>query len=271
MSRIGPKHILIILLTVTFLAAGIALGSYYIPAEALTARRSPLSFIPLNYRQMWVDYRLLVGVSGAGLFITMGGSWLSAEIVARIWQRTRNRELAANAVLLRLAPRIDEKSKWQAAADMWAAIHSTLASPNRHVWLGAGFHMSLEIVQQAGERVTFYLWAPRPVAETLTRQLRAIYAGLEIETLVKSDSNGAPTNEIDDYLNLFAGNSRKSNTGTPKLRWADLGLARNSWRPLRTEFAADPLSSLLSASLALRRAANRSCTSPLLCILHNFM
>ncbi|WP_348246451.1 hypothetical protein, partial [Salmonella enterica] len=61
-------------------------------------------------------------------------------------------------------------------------------------------HLSFEMVQQAGERISFFLWVPRPVAETLVRQLRATYSGLEIETMIKSGPEGGPTNEINDYL-----------------------------------------------------------------------
>lgn len=239
MSRIGLKQILLILLALAIIVAGLSLGSYYIPTEELTSRRGePLSFIPRDYRLMLAQYRLPVGVAAGGVVIVLGGSWLAAELIARLWQRARNRELAANAVLLRIAPRVDEKSKWDVAADMWAAIHSTLARPGRLVWLGAGLHMSLELVQQAGERIIFYLWAPRPIAETLTRQLRATYTGLEIETLIKAGEASTPTNELDDYLDQV------SETAT--WRWADLGLGRQAWRPLRAKFAADPLPSLLS-------------------------
>lgn len=158
MSRIGLKQILLMLLALAIIVAGLSLGSYYIPTEELTSRRGePLSFIPRDYRLLLAQYRLPVGVAAGGVVIVLGGSWLAAELIARLWQRARNRELAANAVLLRIAPRVDEKSKWDVAADMWAAIHSTLARPGRLVWLGAGLHMSLELVQQAGERIIFYL------------------------------------------------------------------------------------------------------------------
>ncbi|MCP4409827.1 MAG: hypothetical protein GY807_19195, partial [Gammaproteobacteria bacterium] len=168
MSRISFTQILLVFLAVTFLVAGLSFGSYYFPAAELTSRKGGrVSFIPRDYRQILVDYRLLVGAGGVGIFVVIGGCWMAAEIVARTWQRGRNRELAANAVLLKIAPRVDDKSKWEAAADMWGALHSTLSRPGRRVWLGAGVHMSLEIVQQAGERITFYLHLPRPVAETV--------------------------------------------------------------------------------------------------------
>jgi hypothetical protein len=240
MSRLSFPQILLVVLALALLATGLSFGSYYFSTETLTSRRGgQLSFIPRDYRLMLVEYRLLVGAVTGGVAILFGAAWLTAEMVARLWQQARNRELAANAVLLRIAPRVDEKSKWETAADMWAAIHSTLARPGWQVWLGAGLHLSLEMVQQAGERLTFYLWAPRPVAETLTWQLRATYAGLEIETLVKSGPDGAPANAIDDYLDQVASEA--------EWRWADLGLAQQSWRPLRLKFAGDPLSSLLSA------------------------
>ncbi|MCB0166751.1 MAG: hypothetical protein KDI79_21170, partial [Anaerolineae bacterium] len=236
MARIGFKQILLILLALAIFITMLSFGSYYFPAEELTARRGGmLAFIPRDYRLYLVEYRLLVGIAAATVVVINGGAWLTAELIARLWQRARNRELAANAVLLRIAPRVDERSKWEAAADMWAAIHSTLARPGKQVWLGAGLHMSLEIVQQAGERITFYLWAPRPVAETLTRQLRATYAGLEIEMLVQSGQDGAPTNEIEDYLDQVEDDAQ--------WRWADLGIGREAWRPLRIKFAGDPLPS----------------------------
>jgi hypothetical protein len=255
MARIGPKQILLILLALALLVTGLSFGSFYFPTEDLISRRGgSLSFIHRDYRLPLVDYRLPVGAMAGTVVVLLGGSWLTAELIARLWQRSRNRELAANAVLLRIAPRVDEKSKWEAAADMWAAIHSTLARPGKQVWLGAGLHASLEIVQQTGERITFYLWAPRPVAETLTRQLRATYSGLEIETLIKAGEAGTPTNQIDDYLDLFNGDNPKpalseveaSKNQNLKWAWADLGTGRDAWRPLRIKFAADPLSSLLS-------------------------
>gem|GEM_PF-5982738 len=243
MSRFGLTQILLVLLAIALIIAGLSFGSYYVSLEELTARRGGvLSFIPLDYRLMLVEYRLLVGLVSSSMLVLLGGSWLAAELIARLWQRARNRELAANAVLLRIAPRVDERGKWEAAADMWAAIHSTLARSKRQVWLGAGLHLSLEIVQQVGERITFYLWAPRPVAEMLTRQLRATYAGLEIETLIKAGEASTPTNQIDDYLDLPDDINPKS-----EWRWADLGTGRDTWRPLRIKFAGDPLPSLLSA------------------------
>ncbi|MCB0014054.1 MAG: hypothetical protein KDE34_19215, partial [Anaerolineales bacterium] len=260
MSRLGPKQILLILLALALLIAGLSFGSYYFSVEELTTRRGGmLGFIPRDYRLYLVEYRLLTGIVATTIVIISGGVWLTAELIARLWQRARNRELATNAVLLRIAPRVDERSKWEAAADMWAAIHSTLARPGKQVWLGAGLHMSLEIVQQAGERITFYLWAPRPVAETLVRQFRATYSGLEIETLVKSGADGSPTDEIDDYLDLPGNEStidlenRKSEFENledtrmgAKWAWADLGIGWEAWRPLRIKFAGDPLPSLLS-------------------------
>jgi hypothetical protein len=239
MSRFNFQQILIVVLVLALLLAGLSLGTFYFSAAELASRHGGvLSFIPRDYRQSLLAYRSPVAAAASGVTILLGGGWLTAALLARLWQRARNRELAANAVLLRLAPRVDEKSKWEAATDMWTAIHSTLARPGRQVWLGAGLHLSLEIVQQVGQRLTFYLWAPRPIAETLTRQLRATYAGLEIETLIKSDEAGAPTNQLDDYLDQVTNNAA--------WRWADLGVARQVWRPLRAKFAADPLPSLLS-------------------------
>lgn len=240
MGRIGPQHLLIVIVILTLLVAGLSFGSYYFPADELASRRSgTVAFIPQAYRLRLVEYRLLAGIAAMGVLMLSAGSWLGAEIIARLWQRARNRELAANAVLLRLAPRVDERGKWPAAADLWAAIHSTLARPGRQVWLGNGLHLSLEMVQQAGERITFYLWAPRPLAETLVRQFRATYSGLEIETLIKAGEAGTPTSEMDDYLDRVSEEAG--------WQWADLGVARQPWRPLRTTFMVDPLASLLSA------------------------
>ncbi|MCL4297958.1 MAG: type IV secretion system DNA-binding domain-containing protein [Anaerolineae bacterium] len=238
-SSLGPKQTFTLLLGILLLAAGLSLGSYRLPEKALTARRGPLALIPRSTRQTFVLYRGPIGAGSAGLFILIAAGWMGTEGLARAWQKRRNEELAANAVLLRLAPRVDDKSQWAAAADLWAALHSTLARPGWQSWLGAGLHVSFEIVQQAGERLTFYLWAPRPVAETLVRQFRAVYAGLEIETLIKSGPEGGPSDEMNDYL-LPAGEALS-------WQWADLGLARESWRPLRANFSGDPLPSLLSS------------------------
>jgi len=235
----GIKQMVMLILALALLVVGITFGSYYFPAEMLSARRSTLAFIPLQYRELLLAYRLLTGISGVALFLPLAAGWLAVEMIARLWQRARNRELAANAVLLKLAPRVDERSKWEAAADLWAALHSTLARPGRQVWLGARLHVSLELVQLAGERLVFYLWAPRPAIETLVRQFRATYAGLEIEILIKSGEAGTPTSEMDDYLDQVS--------DTASWQWADLAPARDAWRPLRVKFAADPLSSLLSA------------------------
>ncbi len=237
-TNISPRQAVAIVAAIFLLVAGISFGSYYLPEKALTGRRGTLSFIPRDWRQEFVEHRRLVGVAAAGGFGLVATGWLVAERLSHAWQKARNRELAANAVLLRLAPRVDDRSKWQAAVDLWTAVHSSLARPGWQTWLGGGLHFSLEMVQQAGERLTFYLWTPRPVAETLVRQLRATYAGLEIETLVRGDADGSPTPDIDDYL---AGVGQEV-----AWQWADLGLGRESWRPLRTAFAADPLPSLLS-------------------------
>ena len=142
-------------------------------------------------RERWPDVPIVADLK------TMDGGWLEAEVMAKAG--------ATHVVVM--------------------------ARPGWQVWLGAGWHLSLEMVQVAGERITFYLWCPRPVAETLVRQLRAVHAGLEVETLVKSGEDGAPTNEVDDYL------SRVSPEAA--WQWADLGLAREPWRALRSDFAAD--------------------------------
>ncbi len=223
---------------VLVIIGGLSLASYKMPEKELTGRRGTLSFIPREYRQIFVEYRTRAGGAAVALLVLTAAGWFGAESLARTWQRTRNRELAANAVLLRLSPRGDDKSKWQSAADLWGALHSSLARPGWKTWLGGGMHLSLEMVQQSGERIMFYLWCPRPVAQTLVRQLRATYAGLEIETLIKPDGQGAPTDEMDDYLEKVREDARWT--------WADLGLARDPWRPLRTDFAGDTLPSLLS-------------------------
>src|SRR5690606_36919868 len=58
------------------------------------------------------------------------------------------------------------------------------------------------------------------------------------ETLVKSGREGGPTDELDDYLAKVSPDANWA--------WADLGATAEPWRPLRTEFAADPLPSVLS-------------------------
>lgn len=238
-GALNPKQMLAILAGALMVAAVLSFGSYFVPEKLLTGRKGPVSFIPHDYREWFIGRRGLIGPAATGGFILVVAGWGAAEVMARAWQKARNRELANNAILLRVAPRVDEQSKWEAAADLWRAIHSTLARPDKEVWLGSGLHMSLEMVQLAGERLNFYLWAPRSVAETLVRQLRAVYAGLEIEAQLKSGDDGAPTGEIEDYLDL-AGEEAN-------WLWTDLGLAAETWRPLRTSFAGDPLVSLLSA------------------------
>src|SRR5512136_2500331 len=191
LPSLDPKKVLVVVLAALLLAAGLSFGSYRLAEKDLTARRGPLAAIPRNARQVFVDSRGAVGPAAATVFVLVASGWAGATALARAWQKSRNQELAANAVLLRIAPRVDEQSKWQTAGDLWRAIHSTLERPGWQTWLGAGLHFSLEVVQLAGERVTFYLWSPRPLAETLVRQLRATYAGLEIETLVRSGGDGA--------------------------------------------------------------------------------
>lgn len=235
---LSGRQVLLVVLVVLAVAAGLSFGSCGLAEKTLTGRRGPLAAIPRDWREAFVEYRFAIGAGAGGLFIVLALGWAGLESLARTWQKQRNRELAAGAVLLRLSPRVDEKSKWQNAADLWRAVHSTLARPGRQVWLGDGLHLSLEMVQRAGERIEFYLWCPRPVAETLVRQLRAVYAGLEVETLVKSSPDGSPTDEMDDYLAQV--------TAEAGWAWADLGLAREPWRPLRTDFSGDPLPSLLS-------------------------
>ena len=110
MSRLtvffAPKQLLVLLLIGLLLIAGLSFGSYAIPPADLLSRRGPLAYVPLPYRETFATYRLLAGSSATGLAILVLSAWLTAEIIARTWQRARNRELAANAVLLRLAPRV---------------------------------------------------------------------------------------------------------------------------------------------------------------------
>lgn len=237
-NMMSPKKLLGIILAVLILAAGLCFGSYRLEEKTLIGRRGFLAAIPRDYRELFVEYRLVTGAGAVGLFILVAAGWMGAETLARVWQRQRNRELSQNAVLLKIAPRVDDSSKWQTAGELWGAVHSTMARPGWQVWLGAGMHISLEVVQLAAERIVFYLWCPKPVAETLVRQLRAIHPGMEVETLIKSDKDGSPTGQIDDYLDRI--------DGDVQWQWADLGVAREPWRPLRTDFAADPLPSLLS-------------------------
>lgn len=237
-STLNTRLILIILLAVTAVIAGVCLGSLAVPVEYLTARRGNLAFIPRDYRLIFAEGRLLWGAGSAGVCVLLTAGWAGAEALARSWQRGRNLELAANAVLLRLAPRVDETAGWETAVDLWRALHSTLARPATQVWCGNGLHLSFEIAQLAGERLAFYLWAPRPLAETLVRQFKATYAGLEVEPAVKGNENG-PADEMDDYLSRPGPNARWV--------WADLGLGGDPWLPLRSDFAVDPLVSLLSA------------------------
>ncbi len=236
--KVTPRQILLVLAALLLVVAGAALGSYALAEKTLTSRRGPLAVIPIAYRQQFATWRLPAGGAAGGLLVLLATGWVGAETLARRWQRTRNRELAANAVLLRLAPRIDDRSQWAAAGELWVAVYSTLARSPTQTWLGGGLHLSLEMVRLGGERLVFYLWLPRRLAETMLRQLRAAHPGLEVEARVKS-KDGAPTNEIDDYLTRVS--------AAAAWQWADLGLARESWRPLRDDFGADPLPSLLSA------------------------
>jgi hypothetical protein len=245
-GSMNPKQIIALVIAALILTAALSLGSYALPEKSLTTRRGIVAIIPRPAREGFVVYRPLVGPAAVGGAILVATGWAAAEGLARAWQKRRNEELAANAVLLRLSPRVDELSKWEAAADLWRAVHSTLARSGRETWLGSGWHLSLELVQPAGERLAFYLWVPRPVAETLLRQFRATYAGLEIEAMVNTGEDGGPIDEIDDYLDS-TGQLQIPHPESLAWQWADLGLAGESWRPLRTEFSGDPLASLLSA------------------------
>lgn len=237
-TSLSPKQVLTIVIAILLIVASSSFGSYYLSEKQLTGRKGPIALIPREARKTFIEYRGPIGGGALALALLAAAGWFSAETLARAWQKQRNEELANNAVLLRLAPRVDEKSKWSAAADLWGAIHSTMVRSSFQTYLGAGLHFSLEMVQEAGERISFYLWTPRPVAETLVRQLRATYSGLEIETLIKSSREGGPTDQINDYLGRVPEDGNWA--------WADLGLTREPWRPLRTDFAYDPLPSLLS-------------------------
>ena len=133
LSPVNPKQVLFITLSLSLLVTVLSFGSYQVPEKQLTARRGPLSFIPRDTRQVFVEHRAFMGAAAGGAFAFLAVGWWAAEWLSRAWQKARNRELAANAVLLRIAPRVDEQSKWQAAADLWRAVHSTLARPGWQV------------------------------------------------------------------------------------------------------------------------------------------
>jgi hypothetical protein len=84
------------------------------------------------------------------------------------------------------------------------------------------------------------------------RQFRATYAGLEIEAMVNTGPDGGPTDAIDDYLD-GTGQLQIPDFEALEWRWADLGLTREPWRLLRTDFNGDPLTSLLSTLEGLSR------------------
>ena len=231
---LSPRTILAGLLGILALVAAVSFGSFALPEKTLVARRGALAAIPRDTRRAFIARRTAIGSSAGIGFLVLSIGWLAAEQLARRWQKHRNLELANNAVLLKLSPREEDKDKWQKAADLWQAIHSTLARSPRDVWLGNGWHISLEIVQQAGDTLAFYLWTPRPLAQTLTDQFRAAYPGLEVEVQTAKAEGG-----MEDYFDALPEN-------TP-LVWADLGSGSSFWLPLRTDFVADPLGSLLAA------------------------
>ena len=216
-----------------FIVAALSLASYHLPEKELTRRRGNLAFIPRQTRQAFVARRPAISLGAAAGFGLLVAGWLAAEGLARRWQQTRNRELAQNAILIRLAPRAELRNRWNTAADLWRAVHSTMARPGWQTWLGGGLHLSLEMVQQVGQRLTFYLWIPRPLAQTLMRHLQAAYPGLEVEVLSRQSAGG-----MADYLDQVG--------EAAPWAWADLGLAQEAWRPLRTDFTADPLAPVLS-------------------------
>lgn len=233
LPTIAPRQALSGLLGFLLLVTVISFGSYAMPEKSLTGRRGPVAVIPRDARLVFAAHRgLLGGLAGAGAILTALG-WVGTETLARAWQKRRNEELAGNAVLVRLAPRADDKNPWANAAGMWRAIHSTLARPAWQTWLGGGLHLSMEIARQAGDQITFYLWAPRPLAQTMVEQFSALYPGLEVEALKKDSAEQAG-----DYLDRIPSDSAWA--------WADLGMGRETWRSLRTEFDMDPLASILS-------------------------
>jgi hypothetical protein len=138
-GSLNPKQIMALVIAVLFLTAAFSLGSYALPEKSLTARRGMAAIVPRPAREWFVAYRFLVGPAAIAGAILVAAGWGAAEGLARTWQKQRNEELAANAVLLRLSPRVDETSRWEAAADLWRAVHSTLARSGRETWLGGGW------------------------------------------------------------------------------------------------------------------------------------
>ncbi|MEM7028984.1 MAG: hypothetical protein AAF629_05285 [Chloroflexota bacterium] len=232
-TNLSPRQLLSIIIGLLFIISTLSFGSYQLDEKELTKRRGTFSFIPRDYRELFVDYRFQIGISAAVAFGSLIVVWVAAEGLSRQWQRTRNRELAQNAVILRLAPRAEMKMKWTDTAEFWRSIHATIVRSKRDTWLGGGYHLSLEIVQKAGEPLIMYLWTPIPLAQTLMRQLQATYPGLEVEVLQAESAEGA-----NDYLDGLS--------DTKSLAWADLGLNGDSWRTLRTDFGTDPIVSILS-------------------------
>ena len=231
-AGLSPRQMIAILGGLLCLVASLSFGSFWIEEKDLMARRGPLAAISRETRTMFVAYRIQIGLGAAAGFMLLSLGWAMSEMIARRWQKTRNRELAQNGIVIRLAPRAEMKTRWEAAADLWRAVHSTMARSGRETWLGAGYHLSFEVAQKVGEQLTFYLWTPTPLAQTMVRQLQAGYPGLEIEVL--SDQ----TQGAGDYLDVLSEEI--------PLAWADLGLDGPSWQSLRTEFAGDPLVAILS-------------------------
>ena len=92
----GPKQILISVLGLLLLVTGLTLGSYQLDEKTLTGRRGSLAYIPRQYRQTFVEYRLELGLGTSVLLVLTGLGWAGTERLARIWQKQRNQELAAN-------------------------------------------------------------------------------------------------------------------------------------------------------------------------------
>ena len=251
--NLNPRQLLSIALGVLLVTAALSFGSYALPEKKLTGRRGPVSFIPRDMRKAFVERRGLIGAVALGGVLLLAAGWMGAERLSRVWQKRRNEELDANAVLVRLAPRAEDRNPWMNAGDLWRAIHSSLARSSMQTWLGGGLHISLEVGRLAGEQITYYLWAPRPLAQMLVEQFSAAYPGMEVEALSKEAADAQSTDEkvvrsVDDYLDKV-----------PKdvnWVWCDLGLARAPWRPLRTDFSGDPLGSILSPLRGLSSGNN---------------
>src|SRR5512137_72551 len=98
LPSLDPKKILIVVLAILLLAAGLSFGSYGLAEKDLLARRGALTAIPRNVRQVFAGSRGVIGPAAAAGFVLVAAGWAGAMALARAWQKTRNQELAANAV-----------------------------------------------------------------------------------------------------------------------------------------------------------------------------